>query len=189
MKTDGERTYAFDAADQLVHVESETGAQINVYDGEGTRRLRVECLPDGTERTAVFVSPWEEIENGTVVRYIVHAGRRIARLDPTASGEHTITAAPRGIGERMEPQPLARVSVFLAHLTHWLLAVLLVAGVFVWTRRRIARLAPVLAPAALLFATACGTRFSSEPPPSENERPASVQSSEPPQRLLWRKSA
>jgi RHS repeat-associated protein len=175
MKTDGERTYAFDAADQLVHVDSETGAQTNVYDGEGTRRLRVERLPDGTARTTVFVSPWEEIENGTVVRYIVHAGRRIARLDPTAAGEHTITAAPRGIAERVTPPPLARVSVFFAHLTQWLLPVLLVAGVFVWTRRRIARLALVLTPAALLFATACGTRFASEAPPSQNERPAAVE--------------
>jgi len=70
---------------------------------------------------------------------------------------------------------LARTGVFLAHLTQWLLAVLLGAGVFAWTRRRLARLAIIFAPAALLWTTACGTRFSSEPPPSEKERPASVE--------------
>jgi RHS repeat-associated protein len=175
MTTDGERTYRFDSADQLVRIETEDGTlQTNVYDGEGTRRVRVEHLADGSERTTVFVSPWEEIEDGKVRRYVVHAGRRIARLGETSPNDVTISAAPRDLGERGSPSPLVHASVF-ARMAQWVITLLLAVGVFVWTRRLLARLALVLAPAALLCATACGSTPAPAPSGTDDARPSAIE--------------
>ena len=67
------------------------------------------------------------------------------------------------------------MSILFTSMAQCLLALLLGAGVLVWTRRRLARLALVFAPAALLFATACGSEFTPAPPSNDEERPATVE--------------
>ena len=81
MLSDGERSYAWDANDQLVHVTSTNGAKVDsTFDGAGIRRLRVETMADGSTHRTAFLDPWSEARDGKLVRYIVHGGRRIAQL-------------------------------------------------------------------------------------------------------------
>lgn len=100
LTNDGDRTYTWNAADQLESVVSTNGArEANVFDAEGIRRLRVERGNDGTEHRVEFISPWSEVEDGKLVRFIVHGGRRIVRLaDSTgtlAGSEKTASATVR----------------------------------------------------------------------------------------------
>lgn len=82
MVDDGQRQYSWNALDQLVDVKSASGAEArSIFDAEGIRRLRVEVTPSGQSET-LFIDPWCEVRDGQLVRYIVHEGRRIARLSP-----------------------------------------------------------------------------------------------------------
>jgi RHS repeat-associated protein len=81
LTSDGDRTYTWNVAEQLERVASTSGAsEENKFDAEGIRRVRVEKSKDGVERRVEFISPWSEVEDGQLVRFIVHGGRRIVRL-------------------------------------------------------------------------------------------------------------
>jgi YD repeat-containing protein len=81
MTSDGDRSYTWDDNDRLVHVASSNGASVDsVFDGAGMRRLRVETTSDGATHRTVLLDPWSEVRDGTLVRFIVHEGRRIAQL-------------------------------------------------------------------------------------------------------------
>ncbi len=156
---DGERTYTWNAADQLEQVSASNGAkEENTFDAEGARRLRIETAPDGTQRRVEFISPWSEVEDGRLVRYIVHAGRRIVRL---ADNGATVDANTVSGQQARLSSGARRASGLLAQcLTHAgqmsIAAVLAFAlAVSVWRRRRPAayRVLPAL---ALLAAVACG---------------------------------
>jgi RHS repeat-associated protein len=85
MTTDGERTYTWNEADELVRATANGAATTNEYDAEGTRRVRIERAKDGTESTTHFIDPWSEVKDGRLVRYIVHGGQRIVRLGKTGA--------------------------------------------------------------------------------------------------------
>ena len=78
---DGDRVYTWNTVDQLLAVQNANGeiAQ-NAFDGEGVRRVRKETRADGQTSTTYFISDWEEVRDGELVRYIVHANGRIVRL-------------------------------------------------------------------------------------------------------------
>ncbi|MFZ5895573.1 MAG: toxin TcdB middle/N-terminal domain-containing protein [Myxococcota bacterium] len=81
LTSDGDRTYTWNAAEQLESVVAKNGsAEENKFDAEGIRRVRIEKTNDGTEHRVEFLSPWSEVEDGKLVRFIVHGGRRIVRL-------------------------------------------------------------------------------------------------------------
>jgi uncharacterized protein (TIGR02594 family) len=81
MLSDGVRTFVWNEVDKLARVTGDKGASVdNKFDAGGERRVRTEHNADGTTAVTVFVDAWSEFKNGNVVRYIVHAGRRIAEL-------------------------------------------------------------------------------------------------------------
>lgn len=81
---DGERVYEWNTVDQLAAVRSAQGASTeNGFDSEGVRRYRKETTASGKTRTTLFVSDWEEVVDGKLVRYIVHTERRLVRLAET----------------------------------------------------------------------------------------------------------
>jgi RHS repeat-associated protein len=94
MLDDGKRRYTWNAVDQLVDVRGADGSDVqSTFDADGVRRLRVEVSPSGQTTQTVFIDPWCEVQNGQLIRYLVHEGRRIARL---ASNTGAPTAAGRG---------------------------------------------------------------------------------------------
>lgn len=81
LKDDGDRVYTWNTVDQLVAVQTARGEVAeNGFDGEGVRRVRKETTAGGKSSTTYFISDWEEVRDGKLVRYIVHADRRIVRL-------------------------------------------------------------------------------------------------------------
>ncbi|HEY6725434.1 MAG TPA: RHS repeat-associated core domain-containing protein, partial [Polyangiaceae bacterium] len=87
LRDDGERQLTYNEADQLVQVEANAGATVeSVFDGDGQRRIRRSVPADGTEDTLLSISPWSEVRNGKLVRYIVHADRRIVKLADRDTG-------------------------------------------------------------------------------------------------------
>ncbi|HWZ89072.1 MAG TPA: hypothetical protein VNW92_09490, partial [Polyangiaceae bacterium] len=154
MLSDGDRTYTWNSADQLTNVTAASGASVQSrFDADGIRRVRVEKSTDGSSDTVLFISPWSEVRNGKLVRYIVHTERRIARLSD-ANGTTGAEAAPAGSGGA-EPPLLLSV---LAQLGQLALTLTLLTAL-AWTQRRhIARAFAVAAPAMCLFAlSACGS--------------------------------
>jgi len=95
---DGERTLDWDGADHLVAVTASGGAsEQSVFDGEGTRRVRVQRDADGTEHTTYFLDATAEVRDGALVRYVVHSGQRIAELT-ASNGVPNASAAGKGSG-------------------------------------------------------------------------------------------
>jgi RHS repeat-associated protein len=150
MLTDGDRTYAWNSADQLTDVSSKSGAsEQNRFDADGIRRVRVEKNADGSKNTVLFISPWSEVKNGKLVRYIVHTERRIARLSDT-NGTTQAEAAPLGQGDAEPPLALR----ILAQLGQLALTLALLTAL-IWTqRRRLARAFAIAAPAVCLLVLA-----------------------------------
>jgi RHS repeat-associated protein len=150
MLTDGDRSYTWNSADQLTDVSSRRGAsEQNRFDADGIRRVRVEKNADGSKNTVLFISPWSEVRNGKLVRYIVHTERRIARLSDT-NGTVRAEAALPGNGDA-EPPLVLRVLAQLGQLA--LTLSLLVT--LVWTqRRRLARALAITAPAICVLVLA-----------------------------------
>jgi RHS repeat-associated protein len=154
MLSDGNRTYTWNSADQLTDVAAANGGSAqNRFDADGIRRVRVEKNADGSTDTVHFISPWSEVRNGKLVRYIVHTERRIARLSDT-NGTASAEAAPLGDGDA-EPPLFLRV---LAQLGQLALTLALVTAL-AWTQReRIARAFAVTMPVAcLLVLVGCGS--------------------------------
>src|SRR5450432_3859825 len=115
MLSDGDRTYTWNSADQLTNVSSASGASVQSrFDADGIRRVRVEKNTDGSSDTVLFISPWSEVKNGKLVRYIVHTERRIARLSDT-NGTTNAESAPTGEGDA-EPPLFLRVLAQLGQL-------------------------------------------------------------------------
>src|SRR5690606_20884444 len=79
MLEDGERKYKWNGADQLTRVEMGDNWTESEYGQDGVRRLRREHTKEGTKITH-FIDGWSEVEDGKLVRYIVHAEMRIVRL-------------------------------------------------------------------------------------------------------------
>jgi RHS repeat-associated protein len=81
MTSDGVRAYTWNDAEQLVKVVHENGASSeSLFDGNGTRRVRVERGSDGVEHETLFLDESAEVQDGKLVRWIVHGGQRLARL-------------------------------------------------------------------------------------------------------------
>jgi RHS repeat-associated protein len=81
MVDDGDRSYQWNAADQLVHVARADGSSVDsTFDSSGGRRARSEHLADGSSHETVFLDQWTEVRDGKLVRFIVHGGKRVARL-------------------------------------------------------------------------------------------------------------
>ena len=77
---DDVRSLEYNEADQLTRVEAADGSVAeSVFDADGQRRIRRTSSENGAE-SMIFISPWSEVKNGKLVRYIVHAEKRIARL-------------------------------------------------------------------------------------------------------------
>src|SRR5690606_14627955 len=43
-------------------------------------RVRRELSPNGNKSTTIFLDDWSEVQDGRLVRYLVHNGQRIVRL-------------------------------------------------------------------------------------------------------------
>ena len=165
MLTDGDRSYTWNSADQLTDVTATNGASAkNRFDADGIRRVRVEKNADGSTDTVDFISPWSEVRNGKLVRYIVHTERRIARLSEANGTPSAATAAP-GANDA-EPPTWLRL---LAQLGQLALTLALLASL-VWTqRRRLVRAFAIAAPAVFFVVLAgCSSDVGSpHPVPSE----------------------
>ena len=148
MLSDGDREYTWNSADQLTDVSAANGASVHSeFDADGIRRIRVEKNADGSTDTVHFISPWTEVRNGKLLRYIVHTERRIARLADT-NGAKAEAAPP---SDDSEPPIWLRVFAQLGQLA--LTLTLLVA--IAWTQRqRIARAIAVAAPVVGLICLA-----------------------------------
>jgi RHS repeat-associated protein len=93
---DGDRVYTWNTVDQLIAVQNAKGdVAENQFDGEGVRRVRKETTGNGGVSTTYFVSDWEEVRDGKLVRYIVHADRRIVRLaEGNGAGSSAASTVP-----------------------------------------------------------------------------------------------
>jgi RHS repeat-associated protein len=127
LKEDGDRVYTWNAVDQLLSVQNARGdVAENGFDGEGVRRVRKETTTDGKSSTTYFISDWEEVRDGKLVRYVVHADRRIVRLAEStgavpaaASAVPTpgkATSPPRWLGSLADSGHLAILFALLAAL-------------------------------------------------------------------------
>jgi RHS repeat-associated protein len=152
MLHDGERTYTWNTADQLIHVSSAQGAEVeNQFDANGIRRIRSEKTAEGSTSKVLFISPWSEVRDGELVRYIVHAGRRIVRL---AEDNGLAASAIRARADN--PRPLL-LPLLLSAKTGTLPVLLALAIALLWQLRRVLqRTVRALTPlAALAIAAAC----------------------------------
>jgi len=156
MLSDGDRTYAWNSADQLTEVTAASGASVkNRFDADGIRRVRVEKGPDGATDTVHFISPWSEVRNGKLVRYIAHIDRRIARLSDTNGGDMAKSLAPTAGDDDAEPPAWLR---WFAQLGQLALTLTLITSLVLTQRRRIARAFVIAAPAVfLLMLAGCGS--------------------------------
>nr|MCU0687149.1 polymorphic toxin-type HINT domain-containing protein [Polyangiaceae bacterium] len=165
MTNDGERVYAWNAADQLTHVTHANGASVaSVYDGEGVRRVRVERGPDGSEVRTHLLDLWSEVEGGRLVRYLVHEGRRVVRLadenGTTAAG--ATPDAPRGSSDASTVSPT--VATLATQAPTLLLAAVLLVVLAHRERHRLRRWAPAFALAILAIGCGAGAKETGPPP-------------------------
>src|SRR5690606_12612293 len=132
---DGLRRYGWDAADRLREVSHESGAEVhNVFDGDGERRVRREVWPDGEEKTTVFLDDWSEVQDGKLVRYVVHHGQRVVRL-----GDETVDSEPSSVaggGDSVEDgRRWIEVLGMLTATTVLTIVLVLTLGASAWRRR------------------------------------------------------
>ncbi len=146
MLDDGDRLYTWNDADQLVLAASRTtgATSSSLFDHAGMRRVRVEHDASG-DHTTLFVDDWAEIKDGKVVRYIVHGGRRVAKL---AEGNGLGRAEPpSGCAVAGPRKPSSRGGVAALGLT-----LLVAVGVLVGRHRQGGRAAPRVAVPLLCLA-------------------------------------
>jgi len=149
MLSDGDRAYRWNADDQLVHVGRADGSYVDsTFDASGARRARGERFADGSTHQTVFLDAWSEVRDGKLVRFIVHGGKRVARL---ADGNGAPGAKPGGCAVGDEPPP---------GTTLWLL---LPCGLAVVARRR-RQLVPAVVFVALSVLFGCSSATSAEAP-------------------------
>jgi len=76
----------FDAEDRLVKVAKDDGTAVEmVYDHQGQRRLKRVTAADGTVARTVYADPLYEVRGEKSYRYVWAGGRRIARIESTAT--------------------------------------------------------------------------------------------------------
>jgi RHS repeat-associated protein len=177
---DGDRSYSWNTIDQLVAVQSAAGELAeNQFDAEGVRRVRKETTADGKTSTAHFISDWEEVHDGKLVRYIVHADRRIVRLaDENGAVSNAASPVPTSWKPAPPPSPAYVWLVATLQSGHFaiLLALMLSFGArvqqaFKTTLRGAMRaLSPTLAALALVACSGDGAKA-----PLEPDRHGSVQ--------------
>jgi len=98
---DGVRKYQWDALGNLSAVETEHASVQSTFGPNHERRIKIERDADGREHRTYFLSPWSEVRDGELVRFIVHGGERIARLDAS-------TGRPEAFGPIPEtPRPIS----------------------------------------------------------------------------------
>lgn len=132
---DGVRKYRWDALSNLISVETEHASVKSTFGPNHERRVKIERDADGLEHRTYFLSPWSEVRDGELSRFIVHEGQRIARLDAG-------TGQPRAFGPLPQtPEPSSP----------WPQALIVLVPLFdlLRTQRRWAKL-PALAAVALL---------------------------------------
>jgi RHS repeat-associated protein len=78
---DGVRKYQWDALSNLSAVETQHASVQSTFGQNHERRVKIERDANGLEHRTYFLSPWSEVRDGELVRFIVHGGERIARLD------------------------------------------------------------------------------------------------------------
>ncbi len=161
LTNDGTRSYNWNFADQLETVTNPDGSRVeNRFDSNGIRRFRTETDASGKASTVLFISPWSEVRDGKLERFIVHGGRRVARL---AADNGTNAVAAAGPAEKQTAES-SRDSADSWNVPAWLLAtgqllfaplLLLVLG---WHyRKRLVWAARILVVGiVLLLASACG---------------------------------
>jgi RHS repeat-associated protein len=143
MLSDGARTYTWNDAEQLVKVSHENGASSeSLFDGAGMRRVRVERAADGSIHETRFLDPSTEVQDGKLVRWIVHGGHRLARL----ADDNGIPGPSKGGGCSNAPNARTSDAVLVA-------AVIGFACVVAARRRRFA--ASLLACAAVGISIGC----------------------------------
>ncbi|HVU01415.1 MAG TPA: FG-GAP-like repeat-containing protein [Polyangiaceae bacterium] len=153
---DGVRSYDWDDADRLARVSEKDGrATENAFAADGTRRRRVETLPDGSSRTTLFLDAWTDVKDEKLARYVVHGGERVVRLGDRrrelAVGPLARSASPSG-------RALRFVAWFGAHGSEAALFVALVLALLALGKRRFPAGARLLSVSALLVATATACR-------------------------------
>ncbi len=177
---DGTRSYGWNIADQLETVSNTDGSRVeNRFDSKGIRRFRTETDAKGTASTVLFISPWSEVRDGKLQRYIVHGERRVARLaadNGTGAVSHGTGVAATGEPTGMMGANSGGDSAASWKLPAWILAtgqllfaplLLLVLG-WHYRKRLVWPARILLTGVALLLASACSgdaPKSSSEPPP------------------------
>jgi RHS repeat-associated protein len=103
MVDDGDRSYTWNAEDQLVQVARADGSSVvSSFDASDTRRTRTERFADGSSHQTVFLDAWSEVQDGKLVRFIVHGGKRVVRL---ADGNGAPGGSAGGCAVGDEPPP------------------------------------------------------------------------------------
>ncbi len=162
MLDDGDRSYSWNGDDQLVHVQSVAGASVdNTFDGAGERRMRVERAASGEIHKTYFIDSWSEVRDGTLVRFVVHGGRRIAQLADGAGGAVAARGtSPTDLHENDARDTKVRLAAPSRSAPICLLLLSLAAALLVTrSRPRLAhgwRLAPALGALSLFAMAACG---------------------------------
>lgn len=147
---DGMRKYQWDASSNLIAVETEQASVQSTFGPNHERRVKIERDAEGREHRTYFLSPWSEVRDGELVRFIVHEGERIARLDAS-------TGQPKGFGPIPENnQPLSP----------WPFALIVLVPLFDLLRRA-RRLSRVPALAAVALFGCSGDDSGSRAAPSE----------------------
>jgi RHS repeat-associated protein len=132
LEDDGDRVYTWNTIDQLLAVQNAKGdIAENRFDGEGVRRVRRETTAGGQTSTTYFISDWEEVRDEKLVRYIVHADRRIVRL---ADENGAVSSATSPISTAWKqppgPGPGHRWLVSMLQSGHWAILLALVVALF-----------------------------------------------------------
>ena len=168
MVDDGERSYTWNGVDNLVKVDANGGSVESTFDGGGMRRIRVERSASGESHTTHFIDDRCESRDGKLIRYIVHGGRRIARLSDTNGVPSGDAVAMNTVGEGEEP-PADRVRLagFAQNLPTTLICVSVLIALTARHRRRILQSgihfgAPAI---GLVLMVLGGCNAHDEPPP------------------------
>jgi RHS repeat-associated protein len=164
---DGDRSYSWDAVDQLVKVTAKSGASVeSTFGGTGVRRIRVERGANGEVHTTHFIDDFCESKDGKLARFIVHGGRRIAKL-ADGNGAPSGATAMMDMGDGAEPpEGRARIARLTGGLPTTLICIAGLLALLVRYRRRILRGVQLAAPAFAfaLVAFGCSSGDSGPPP-------------------------
>jgi hypothetical protein len=130
-------------------VFSATGTVESAFDASGVRRVRVERPATGATRKTYFLDAWSEVEDGKLARFIVHGGKRIARLAATngVATEAAVGSTQGALvsGERSASAPSAFEKTLLFFASNGV-ALALLAALLARYRRVVLRATTAFAP-------------------------------------------